>query len=50
MQIFLKTLSGRTLTLDVAPTDTVEAVKQVLDRERIPPSQQRLIRGGIRHI
>ena len=48
LQIFVKTLSGRTLTLDVAPTDTVEAVKlQVLVRERIPPALQRLIRGGI---
>ena len=48
MQIFVKTLSGRTLTLDVAPTDTVEAVKlQVMVRERIPPAQQRLLRGGL---
>ena len=33
--------------LDVAPTATIEAVKlQLLSRERIPPAQQRLIRGG----
>ncbi len=47
MQIFVKTTSGHTLTLDVAPSDTVEAVKlMLLDRECIPPAQQRLVRGG----
>ncbi len=49
MQIFVKTHTGRTLTLDVAPTDTVKAVKlQLLDRERTPPVllRARLLRGG----
>ena len=47
LQIFVKTTSGRTLVLDVAPTDTVEAVKlQLMDLERIPPAQLRLFRGG----
>ncbi len=47
-QNFVRTTSGRTLVLDVAPIDTVEAVKlQVLDRERTPPALQRLLRGGI---
>ena len=47
MQIFVRTLTGRTITLDVAPTDTVEAVKtQIQDKEGIPADQQRLIGGG----
>jgi len=44
MQIFGKTLAGRTITLDVAPSDTVDGVKQTIeDREGIPASQQRLV-------
>ena len=34
MQIFVKTLTGKTITLDVEPTDTIEAVKQkIQDKE-----------------
>lgn len=34
MQIFVKTLTGKTITLDVEPTDTIETVKQKLqDKE-----------------
>jgi ubiquitin C len=47
MTIHVRMLSGRTLTLDVRPTDTLEAVKRLIeDREGIPPVQQRLIYAG----
>ena len=47
MQIFVRALNGKTLTLDVEPSSTIEEVKtQIENKEGIPPRVQRLVFGG----
>lgn len=46
-QIFIKTLQGKTLTLDVSDTDSIASIKnKIFEKEGIPVEQQRLVFNG----
>jgi len=47
MQIFVKTLTGKSIVMEVDATDSISHIKKIIeDKEGIPIDQQRLIYGG----
>jgi len=47
MQVFVKTLTGKTISVDVEPDESVESLKaKIQEKEGVPPDQQRIIFGG----
>ena len=46
--IHIKTLTGKTVDINVAPFDNIEYIKSLYqDKEGVPPDQQRLIYNGV---
>lgn len=47
MQVFVKTLTGKTISVEVEPDESIESLKaKIQEKEGIPPGEQRIIFGG----
>ena len=47
MQVFVKTLTGKTISVDVEPDESIESLKaKIQEKEGIAPDQQRILFGG----
>lgn len=47
MQVFVKTLTGKTISVDCEPDESIESLKaKINEKEGIPPEEQRIIFGG----